>query len=243
MDLLQTLFHPLPNAVMTILMIIIVVYWLFALIGGLGLDDLDLGFDFDADVDAGFHPPIDINSDADADVDAADSDADGDASSGDKKSGNFFVKFLSFMNVGKVPFMLVFSTLKLFMWIGTLLTTSFVNVTIWGWQSIFILIPIGFICVFLTRYATNPLVKLFKEIGYHGELAIEFLGRSGKMLSSIKGDKIGSAEFMIENNPMRLNVVSHDGEQLNYGDFVVISDESDDGRIYYVTKEISIRNL
>ena len=86
------------------------------------------------------------------------------------------------------------------------------------------------------------MVKFFKEIGYKGEEEIDFLGRSGKMLSNIKDEKIGTAEFLVENNPIKLNVKSLDGAELEYGDYVVVMDESDDKKYYLVNKEVSIRN-
>jgi hypothetical protein len=159
------------------------------------------------------------------------------------KSPGFFIKFLNFVNVGRVPFMLVFSMLKFFMWIGSLITTSVINVTSWGLSSLLILIPIAIIAVFFTKFATNPMVKFFKEIGYRGEEEIDFLGRSGIMLSSIKDEKIGTAEFVIDNNPIKLNVKSLDGAEIKYGDYVVVMDESDDKTYYMVNKEVSIRNL
>lgn len=232
-ELLHNLTHPLPNAVMTTIMAILVIYWLFVFFSGAGIDDLDLGFDFDVDIDAA-EPEV-----ADPDVDTG---AD-DVETPQEKSPGFFMKFLSFMNVGKVPFMLILSTLKFFMWVGSLITTSFVNVTSWGALSILILVPIFFVGLFFTKLSTNPLVRLFKEIGYKGEEAIDFLGRSGKMLSSIKGDKIGSAEVVVDKNPIRLNVKSIDGEEIKYGDYIIIADESDDKRVYLVSREISIRNF
>lgn len=232
-ELLYNLTHPLPNAVMTLIMVILLVYWLFVFFSGIGVDDLDLGFDFDVNLDT-------------AEPDVVDADVDGDADDVDTSSEHepgFFMKFLNFMNVGKVPFMLIFSTLKFFMWVGTLITTSFINVTGWGVLSIFILVPLFFVGLFFTKLSTNPLVKLFKEIGYKGEEAIDFLGRSGKMLSTIRGDKIGCAEFMIDKNPIKLNVRSIDGDELQYGDYVIVADETDDRKVYLVSKEISIRNL
>lgn len=231
-EFLHNLMHPLPNAVMTIIMGILVLYWLFVTISGAGIEDLDLGFDFDVDV-----PDTDV-PEVDTDVDA---DVNGDVSA--HKEPGFFIKTLDFLNVGRVPFMLIITVLKFFMWIGTLITTSVVNVVSWGLWSLLILIPIGIVGIFFTRFATNPMVKLFKEIGYKGEEEIDFLGRSGKMLSNIKGDKIGSAEVIVDKNPMKLNVVSIDGEEIKYGDYIIIADESDDKKIYYVSKEISIRNL
>ena len=238
-ELLHNLIHPLPNAVMTTIMGILVVYWLFVFLSGIGLDDLDLGFDFDVDTPDADTPDIDANKD----IDASESDNDSSTETGSEKSSGFFMKFLNFINVGKVPFMLIFSTLKFFIWIGTLITTSFINVTTWGLWSLLILLPLGFIGLFLTKAATNPMVKIFKEIGYKGEEKIDFLGRSAQMLSNIKDKKVGTAELVIDNNPIRLNVVSIDGEELKYGDYVIIADESDDKKIYLVSKEISIRNI
>ncbi len=231
-ELFYNLMNPLPNAVMTVIVGILVIYWLFVFIGGIGLDDLDLGFDFDFDV-----PEVDTpDADTDADID------DINIESAEKSPG-FFIRFLTFLNVGKVPFMLIFSTLKFFTWIGTLFTTQFVDVTPWGAWSLLILIPLIIVAVFFTKLATTPLVKFFKAIGYKGEEAIDFLGRSGKMLSTIKDKKIGSAEFVIDKNPIKLNVISTDGEELKYGEYVVVTDESDDKKTYLVTKEISIRNI
>lgn len=226
--------HPLPNAVMTVIVAVLLVYWIFVFLFGIGLDDLDLGFDFDVDVDA---PEVDVDADIDADADP--DITDGDAS---PKEG-FFIKFMKYINIGKVPFMLVLSTFKFILWIGTLLTTHFVNVASWGLSSLFILIPLAIIGIFLTKFATNPMAKFFNEIGYKGEDKIDFLGRSGKMLSNIKDQKIGVAEFVVDKNPIKLNVMSKNGEELKYGDYVIVSDESDDQKIYYVDKELSIRNF
>ncbi|NDV58922.1 OB-fold-containig protein [Bacteroides sp. 519] len=230
-EFFYNLMHPLPNAVMTVIMGVLALYWLFTLLSGAGMDDLDLGLNFDVDVDA----------DVDADIDA-DTDADSDSSLDTDEPG-FFMKFLNFMNVGRVPFMLVLSTLKFFTWIGSLITTQLVNVTTWGAWSLLILLPLLFLAVFFTRWTTNPLVKLFKEIGYRGEEAIDFLGRRGKMISSIQGDKVGCAEVVVDKNPIRLNVRSIDGETISYGDPIIIADETDDQKIYLVSKEISIRNF
>jgi hypothetical protein len=235
-DFFYNLMHPLPNAVMTVIMGVLMIYWLFVFISGAGLEDLDLGFDFDVDID---EPDVDTDVDADSDIDSSEPDKDVST----EREPGFFMKFLNFMNVGKVPFMLIFSTLKFFIWIGSLITTSIVNVTTWGLWSLLILIPLGVAGLFFTKAATNPMVKLFKEIGYKGEEETDFLGRAGKMLSTIKEKKIGTAEFIVDSNPIKLNVMSIDGEEIKYGDYVIIADESDDRKIYYVSKEISIRNL
>jgi hypothetical protein len=230
-DFFYSLMHPLPNAVMTVIMGVLFVYWLFTFLLGVGVEDLDLGFDFEADA-----PEADVS---DGEPDAADSERE----AAQEKSPGLFMKFLHFMNIGKVPFMLVLSTLKFFMWIGSLITTRLVDVTSWGLSALFILLPIGVVAVFFAKFTTNPMVKFFKEIGYKGEEEIDFLGRSGKMLSNIRAEKIGTAEFMVDKNPIKLSVRSLDGAELNYGDYVVVMDESDDKKYFLVNKEASLRNL
>lgn len=224
--------HPLPNAVMTVIMAVLTLYWFFVFISGVGLDDMDLGFDFDIDVPQPDAPEIE------ADVDG---DSDGDVSQ--HESPGFFMKFLAFLNVGRVPFMLIFSTWKFLGWIGTLITTQMVDVSEWGAWSLLILIPLLSVALLFTKIFTNPLAKLFEEVGYKGEKEIDFLGRSGKMLSHIQGEKIGSAEVIINKDPIRLNVKSIDGSELNYGDYILIADESADKRFYLVSKEVTLRNF
>lgn len=239
-DFFYNLMNPLPNAVMTVIMGVLFLYWLFVFIGGIGLDDLDFGFDFDVDIDI---PEIDI-PDGDPDIEAdTDIDTGDDAEVPAEKSPGFFIKFLNFLNVGKVPFMLILSTLKFFTWIGSLITTQLVDVSSWGAWSLIILLPLLIISIFVTKLATTPMVKFFKAIGYRGEEEIDFFGRTGKMLSTIQDDKIGTAEFIIEDNPIKLNVKSINGVRLTYGEEVFIVDETKDKKFYLVCKEINLKNF
>ncbi|NDV66322.1 OB-fold-containig protein [Bacteroides sp. 224] len=231
-EFLHHLMHPLPNAVMTAIMGVLVLYWLFVFLLGVGMDDLDLGFDFDVDVPEPEASDVEVEGAGDDDVEVP-----------QEKSPGFFMKFLTFMNVGRVPFMLILSFWKFFAWVGSLITTQFVDVSGWGVWSLLLLLPLLVIALLFTKFSTTPLAKFFKAIGYKGEEEIDFLGRSGKMLSNIKDDKIGCAELLIDKNPIKLNVRSMDGEELKYGDYIIVSDESDDKKIYLVTKEISIRNF
>lgn len=225
-ELLYNLFNPLPNAVMTVVMGIFVVYWIFTLVVGAGLDNLDLNVSFDADT-----PDISPDIDIDGDIDA---DADTDVHIG--KEIGFFMNFLQFMNIGKVPFMLILSIFTFLMWISTLIVTTVLHITLPGTLSLLILLPLFIVCIPLTKLVTTPLGKVFKAIGYEGEKEIDFFGSSGKMLSDIEGKKIGTAEFIIDENPIKLNVVSLNGDKLSYGDYVLIIRESDDRKIYYVSK-------
>lgn len=228
-DFLHTLFHPLPNGVMTVLMLVIAIYWLFVLIGGIGFDDIDLDIDFSPEVDVDVEVP-------DIEIDVADVDTDSHIAV-EKVPQGILLKCLSFINVGQVPFMLVLSTLIFLLWIGSLITTHFFHVDHLGWKSVFVLLPLVIIGFFLTKVATTPMAKLFKEINYQGEEATDFFGCSGKMLSNIEGQKVGTAEFLINRNPIKLNIISLNGESIKYGETVIITEEVPDKHIYYVIKD------
>lgn len=228
-DFLHTLFNPLPNGIMTVLMLVIAIYWIFVLVGGIGFDDIDLNIDFSPDID------VDVDVEVpDVEIDVVDTDSH---IAVDKVPQGIFLRCLSFLNVGQVPFMLILSTFIFLLWIGSLITAHFFHVDHLGWRSVFILIPLVIVGLFLTKAATTPMAKFFKEINYQGEAATDFFGCSGKMLSNIEGKKVGSAEFLVNRNPIKLNVISLNGEPIKYGDTVIITEELLGQNIYCIIKD------
>jgi len=218
------LFHPLSNAIMTVLAGITAIYWIFTFIAG----DL-FG---DADVDAG----VEVDG---ADVDT-DTETDAGDSIGDKSA---FQKALEFVNIGKVPFMVVYSTFKFIAWIVTLVSSIAFGLASWGWKSILILIPVFLVAFFITRYATKPLIKVYHAMGYNGEEAQELLGRIARMKSTISGSTIGAAEVKIQSDIIRINVQSKTGDTIPYNAEVMIADESADKKYYLVVPEINLTNV
>lgn len=218
MNIVDLLFNPLSNAIMTVSTGVTVLYWIFNLIFGSVLGDSDL--------DA-----ADIDVDADADL----ADVSGDGSAWDK--------LLAFVNVGKVPFMIVLSVFKLFAWVITLASSIVLNLVTWGWMSVFILLPVIFVAFIITRFATKPLVKLYHAMGYNGEEAYDLLGRSARMLSTISGDTIGAAELKVNGDVVRINVKSKTGEAIRFDADVMIADESQDKKYYIVVPEINLANI
>jgi len=218
------LFHPLSNAIMTVLAGITAIYWIFTFIAG----DL-FG---DTDVDAG------------VEVDGADVDTDTETDLGDSVGDkSAFQKALEFVNIGKVPFMVVYSTFKFIAWIVTLVSSVAFGLASWGWKSILILIPVFLVTFFITRYATKPLIKVYHAMGYNGEEAQELLGRIARMKSTISGSTIGAAEVKIQSDIIRINVQSKTGDTIPYNAEVMIADESADKKYYLVVPEINLTNV
>lgn len=217
------LFNPLSNAIMTILTGITALYWIITFFVG----------DFFGD--GGIESDLEVNG---ADIDT---DVDGGDDSGVEKS--FFQKALQFVNIGKVPFMVVYSVFKLVAWTITLTSSVLMGLTAWGWKSVIILIPVFLIAFVITRYATRPLIKLYSAMGYNGEEPHELLGRIARMRSTISGDMIGAAELKIKSDIIRINVQSKTGESLVYDSEVMIKAESADKKFYLVMPEINLSNV
>lgn len=224
--IVDLLFHPLSNAIMTVATGITAIYWIFTFIGG-GLVG-ESGVDTDLDTHG-----VDIDTDNDPDADM--NDAAGDKS--------FLQKAFDFVNIGKVPFMVVYSTFKFIAWIITLSSSVALGLASWGWKSAFILIPVLLVAFVVTRYATKPLVKVYNAMGYNGEEAHDLMGRTARMRSTISGTTIGAAELSIQGDVIRINVQSKTGETIAYNAEVMIANESADKKYYIVVPEVNLANI
>lgn len=222
--IIDLLFHPLSNAIMTVLTGLTALYWITTFIAG------------DLFGDAGVDGELDVEG-ADVDTDVA---GDSDDVAADKP---FLQKALEFVNVGKVPFMMVYSVFKFLAWIITLVSSVVLGLATWGWKSVFILLPVFIIAYVITRYATKPLVKVYHAMGYNGEEPQELIGRIGRMRSTISGDTIGAAEVKIQSDIVRVNVKSKTGESISYDAEVMIAGESADKKFYFVVPEINLSNI
>lgn len=235
-DIIHHLFFPISNAIMTVLMLISVVYWLFSAIMG-GFDGIGIESQPDVDIDVGIDTEaafdlqqshVDIIHDKEPDLDDPTLAPD----------SNLAVKLLHYMNVGQVPFMMVLTIFKFFTWAGSLLSTLSPQIVKLGNWSVIILIPLASIAIILTHYATLPLGNFLKKTGYHGDEIIDFIGREGLMQSSIEGEKHGIMQLVINQDPIKVMVISWDGEPIQFGDRVYIIERSKTTNLYYVVKRM-----
>lgn len=97
----------LPNAVFTALLVCVLAYWAFVMLGALDIEMFDADIDTDLDVD------VDLDVDADADVDG---DADGD--------GPGLGGLLRSIGLGGVPVTIVVSAVILFAWTLSMLASG-----------------------------------------------------------------------------------------------------------------------
>ncbi|WP_250252596.1 YqiJ family protein [Chryseobacterium sp. Marseille-Q3244] len=214
-EFLNIAFSPV-NTVLSVLLGLSVVYWLFTIITGL-------------DIDVGLHSDLDVDAGADAHV----PDGHFHAHNHDPST---WMHFLKFLNLDIVP-ITYFMTLSLLMtWLGSFYLNYFIPLP--TWLGILILFPLLIGGMLLTKIILKPLNPFFKEINHKGEASYAFLGREGRLKSSIQDDKIGMMEVFIGSDPMALMVRSQDGTKLEHGTRVMIVDEDLDKRIYYVQKSM-----
>jgi len=231
-DIIHHLFFPISNAIMTVLMLISVIYWLFSAIMG-GLDGIDIASEpsVDLDVDTSFdlqQNHIDILHDKEPDLDEP---------VVSHESG-LVAKLLHYMNVGQVPFMMVLTIFRFFTWAGSLVSTLSPQVVNLGNWSVIILIPLAVVAIILTHYATLPLGNFLKRTGYHGDEIIDFIGREGVMQSSIEAEKHGIMQLIVNQDPIKVMVASWDGAPIQFGDRVYIIERAQTPNLYYVVKRM-----
>ena len=149
--------------------------------GAMDFGDVDTDVDMDADIDL----------DADADV-----DADMDTGTQGTSLGDVF----GFLNVGRVPLMIVLMSLFVTWGIFGLIANAFLNIPE-NPDRVWISCIIAFFCCFLgTRYISIALSKLFPE----SEKAIndvQLLGLSGRVISGQITTTFGTARVQVPDGP------------------------------------------
>ena len=175
----------------SILLGLILLYWLTVFVGALDLDFLD--FDLDSDVDA------DVDMDVDADV-----DADAEAGLG------WLGETLTFYNIGRVPFMIFLSVLVLFLWVGAALAFSFFPET----KLLFLLalVPNVLVALFLTKGSTAPFRAMHGKMTQTGTAKRDLVGKIGEVILAVKPGRQGRIEVKTDGETFVLDVTTNEEE-------------------------------
>jgi hypothetical protein len=86
----------------------------------------------------------------------------------------------------------------------------------------------------LTKLFTTPFKGFFKNLNPDGDAPINFIGRKGIMLSKISKNKMGSAEILVDKNPLSIYVKSQNSNTLTYKQEIVVTKQSKDKNFYWV---------
>jgi len=186
---------PSPTVIpATVLLLVVALYWLVAVVGGLGFDFLDLDLDFDADFDA-------------------DTSFDTVMSAG--------AVTLRFLNFGQLPINIWVSVFAVAFWMTSMLwrspeelSTVVAIISIIARNAAVSLLP--------TKLLTQPLRGKFEPV--EPEVAESLIDRIGTVTTAEVTRQGGQARFLGETSPLLLNVrtaqtVLTKGEQVRIVDY------------------------
>lgn len=203
-ELFQVAFDPL-NLPYTLLLLLVVLYWVSVILGALDFGSFDLELDIDVDVDV----------DMDADVD------------GVGNAGGWFAHVLYFFNFGKLPFMVVMSLIILFSWMISVLANYY-----YGDGSVLfagaLFFPNLFVSLCLTKIISSPLIPIFKKIDVE-EVEVDYIGMPCKVTLPATTSKMGQAEVIIDDVPLLINIkLSEETLDLEKGrEALIVAKEAD----------------
>jgi hypothetical protein len=208
LELLREAISP-PNLLYTILLGMVLLYWLTVLLGAIDLDFLEVDIDTDLDLDVDVDVDVDLDMDVDADVDMdADVDSELDAGGG----AGWFMGTLSFFNVGQVPFMIFMTFLILVMWMASVLTNYY-----WGhqydWFMPAFLIPNLVVGLFVAKLLTAPFKSSYKKMTQQGISKRELVGKIATARTLLKEGKMGQAELTVNEDHFLISVKLEEGKE------------------------------
>lgn len=240
-ELLNAAFS-IVNLFPTILLLVILLYWLFVILGAIDLNffdvevdadadvDVDVDMDVEMDVDADLDANVDVDADLDADVDA-DMDADTEVSAeGALVSMN---SVLTFFNLGKVPFMLLLSFFILPLWIISILTNHFLGNES-ALLALVLLIPNIIVSLIVAKILTTPFAAIYTRMAKNSDESFKYAGKMCTVLMPTNDKKMGQAEIQYKDSTYRINVLTKEGTTLEKGDSALVINHIKDKNCYLV---------
>lgn len=231
MDVLTIAFSGF-NIVYSVFLILILLYWMTVFIGLLDMSSFDVDMDLDADVDMDLD--VDVDADVDVDVDA-DVEVEKEIAIDGAGGASVFLTFLSFLNFGKVPFMVLMSFLALSMWSFAMAEAQYLGITSFQWSAIFFVpnLVVGFL---VTKIVTQPLKPIFKEEENEFKTHKDIIGKTGEVILKTDDQNLGQVEIEGKQlGKILITVKADKGYSLQNGDQALVIAYEEEDNYYVVT--------
>ena len=195
------------NWIPTGMLLFCVVYWIIVILGVFDVDTLDFDIDLDVDVDV------------DADLGAP---------------GNSLMwlnNILAFFNLKYIPFMIWLTFLALPVWAVTVYATWLLTIhSFWG--GLVVYLPALFGGLFLAKFLTWPLVRVFKAM--EEEAPKDAVGKVGFSKTNLEGKKKGQVQVETNGNPVLIMARAADGKIIAKGEQVLVIEHLEEENLYLV---------
>jgi len=204
-ELFQVAVHPL-NLVYTVLVALVVLYWLSVILGAIDISAFD--FDLDTDLD------VDVDADVDTDISVV----------------GWLATALHFFHFDRLPFMLVMSLVILSAWSMTVLTNHY-----WGNYSVAfglaLAAPILLVAFLLAKILSYPLIPLFARMNT-AAVPVEYVGMQCRVKLPPYGKNFGQGGVYHDGDELLVNIKSN--HPLKAGEETVIIGRTEDQRYWLV---------
>jgi hypothetical protein len=198
------------NLPFTLLLGLVVLYWLSVILGAVDLS----AFEFDIDAE------VDVDADVDTDVDAG-------------GMSGWFAGALHFFNFGRVPFMLIITVTVVTAWVLAILGNHYLGHYSLGY-ALATAIPILFIGLFAAKVVTTPFVPLFEQISKEAQ-PMDYIGQACELILPASFTQMGQARVQAEDDELLIYVKTAAPElQLPSGTKAIVSRAAPDGSHYLV---------
>jgi hypothetical protein len=227
MELVHAALLPV-NFALTVLLLLVVFYWLMVILGALDADLFDIDFDTDVDVD------LDLDVDLDVDVEGDfDFDVDGEID-GDIAGGGFLRGLLEFFYIGEVPVMILLSILILSMWAISLMVNNIFNPA----ASMLFALPLFagnlVVSLMVCKVFIMPFRKMFRSLNKDANESRPVIGRICTVVTTQVSEKMGQAEMSSKGAPILINVVTDGGKVFHKGDEAVVIGKNVENGVYTI---------
>ncbi len=202
-EVLQLALHPF-NLVYSILLALIVLYWISVILGAVDISALD--FDFDADVD------MDVDADANVSV------------------GGWFTAVFNFFHFDRLPFMLIMSIVVLSAWTLSIISNHHWGNYSLGF-TLAMTAPIILTSFIVAKFLSYPLIPLFSAMN-QAVAPVEYVGMNCKVKLPPADQKFGQAGTYYQGDELLVNIKSQ--YELQAGQEVVIIGRTEDKRYWLV---------
>lgn len=166
------------------------------------------------------------------DIDFLDLDFDGGA---DADVGGFY-GILVFLNIDKLPLMLVVSVASLIFWIISMLT-YYLPIDIGGLLNGLLLIPALLVSLLISKFVTSPLKGIFISNNAQDDRFNEIKGQLCILVCDVRGGRLGQASIKRDGASLLINVKAKYEEDTFYkGEEAYVSKKDSDKNIYYILK-------
>lgn len=231
MEKLTEILFSQVNIILTVLLILLVLYWLVTMISGIDFNfdvDVDIDIDADLDVEGGIEGGnMDFQDISNTEVNRE------DVVGKKRKKLKWWQIVLIYFNFVGLPFMFTFTFWIFIWWFCTVITTIITHS--YNHSLGFIIFIVAILpSLILTKIFTTPFKKFFTNLNKDGDKPADFIGRIAESQSTILDDKMGTAVVVIDGISMTIYIKSLTKEKINYQQKILIIKQSTDKNYYLV---------